>query len=112
MASEAFGKPDGDRCRAWLLSLNAAGAIVVAPDIADYEVRRELLRVGMASAVARLDQVRSTLLRDPITTAAMMRAAECWAFVRRAGVPTAAPTSLDADCILAAQASLLGGRAT
>ena len=36
-------------------------------------------------------------------------AAEFWALVRNAGVPTAHPHALDADCILAAQVMLLGG---
>ena len=46
---------------------------------------------------------------DPITTPAMRLAAEFWAVVRNAGLPTAHPHALDADCILAAQAFLLGG---
>jgi hypothetical protein len=39
----------------------------------------------------------------------MRQAAEFWAMIRRAGVPTAHPQALDSDCILAAQATLLGG---
>ena len=39
----------------------------------------------------------------------MRLAAEFWSQVRRAGLPTADPQALDADCILAAQATLLGG---
>ncbi|SIO04009.1 hypothetical protein SAMN05444166_2158 [Singulisphaera sp. GP187] len=89
--------------------MDAAGALIVVPESADYEVRRELLRIGIRSAVGRLDQVESVLVYDPLTTPAMRRAAEFWAFVRRSGVPTADPKALDADCILAAQTSLLGG---
>ncbi len=45
------GDPQGDALRAWLRALETVGADVVVPAIADYEVRRELLRVG---AVAKL----------------------------------------------------------
>ena len=109
LASKARGKPDGDRCRAWILALGVAGARVVVPEIADYGVRRELIRARKTTGLARLDRLEAGLTYDPITTAAMRRAAEFWALVRQAGLPTAAPLALDADCILAAQASLLGG---
>jgi predicted nucleic acid-binding protein len=109
LASKARRKPDADRCRAWLGVIAAAGARVVAPEIADYEVRRELLRVGATAGIARLDRLIAVLEYDPISTPAMRQAAELWATIRRTGVPTADPHALDADCILAAQASLLGG---
>jgi predicted nucleic acid-binding protein len=109
LASKPRGKPDGDACRAWLRTLDAAGVRLVVPEIADYEVRRELLRSGATAGIARLDRLASGLEYDPITTPAMRRAAELWALVRQAGTPTADPRALDADCILAAQASLLGG---
>jgi predicted nucleic acid-binding protein len=109
LASQARGKPDADRCRVWIDALEAAGVRVVAPEIADYEVRRELLRAGATAGVRRLDRLIGSLDYAPITTAAMRRAAEFWAIVRRGGVPTAHPHALDADCILAGQATLLGG---
>jgi predicted nucleic acid-binding protein len=109
LASQAHGKPDADRCRAWLGDLAAAGARVVAPEIADYEVRRELHRAGATMGIGRLDRLVAVLEFDPISTPAMRRAAELWAAVRRSGVPTAHPQALDADCIPAAQAALLGG---
>jgi predicted nucleic acid-binding protein len=46
----------------------------------------------------------------PVTTAAMLQAAEFWADLRRKGRPTAHHESLDADVILAAQAATLTGR--
>jgi predicted nucleic acid-binding protein len=109
LASKPRGKPDADTCRVWIRTLDAAGARVVVPEIADYEVRRELIRAGATAGVARLDLLESVLDYDPITTAAMRKAAELWAAVRNAGVATADRQSLDADCILAAQALLLGG---
>jgi predicted nucleic acid-binding protein len=109
LASKPRGKTDADRCRDWIRALDASGARIVALEIADYEVRRELFRAGATAGIARLDRLESALDYDPITTPAMRRAAEFWALARQTGVPTAAPHALDADCILAAQASLLGG---
>jgi predicted nucleic acid-binding protein len=108
LASQARGKPDADRCRAWLAAVAGAGARVVAPEIADYEIRRELLRAGATMGIVRLDRLLGALEFDPISTPAMRRAAELWATVRQSGIPTADPQALDADCILAAQAALLG----
>jgi hypothetical protein len=43
-----------------------------------------------------------------LTTDAIIKAAEFWAFARHTGVPTAAPDALDGDAILAGQASIAG----
>jgi predicted nucleic acid-binding protein len=82
---------------------------VFVPEAADYEVRRELLRVGATADIRRLDQVKAGLEYAAITTDVMLRAAELWAQARRAGRPTAAPDALDGDCILDAQAILAAG---
>jgi predicted nucleic acid-binding protein len=109
LASQAPGIAIADRCRRWIRDLDAAAVLVVVPEIADYEVRRELLRLGAAAGLRRLERLVSALFYDPITTPAMRLAAEFWSQVRRAGMPTADPQALDADCILAAQVALLGG---
>ena len=109
LASKPRGKPDGDRCRAWLTGIAAAGARVVVPEIADYEVRRELIRNNATAGLGRLDRLGRALEYAAITTAVMREAAELWAQARRAGIPTADPKALDGDCILAAQALLAGG---
>jgi predicted nucleic acid-binding protein len=80
---------------------------VVVPEIADYEVRRELLRAGRTTGVERLDALAVAIGLLPLTTAAMRKAAEFWAQARRAGRPTADDRALDADVILAAQATVL-----
>jgi hypothetical protein len=61
LAGKAPGNPDGDRCRAWLQALDAAQVRAVAPEIADYEVRRELLRRGATTGIIRLDRLESVL---------------------------------------------------
>lgn len=76
--------------------------------MADYEVRRELIRRGARAGLTRLDQLLLDSMYDPITTLIMRRAAEFWADLRRRGMPTAADSGLDADAILAAQADLIG----
>ena len=58
---------------AWLGQLLAGGVTVVIPEIADYEVRRELLRAGRSKGVRRLDDLKSTLNYLPITSEAMIR---------------------------------------
>ena len=47
--------------RAWLASLSAAGRQVFVPEVTDYEVRRELIRIQSHSALANSDAlVRGT----------------------------------------------------
>ncbi len=74
------------------------------PEISDYEVRRELLRSDRTLGLSRLDLLRKQLGFLPITSDAMLKAAELWAMVRKKGKPTAGDSELDADAILAAQA--------
>lgn len=95
-------------CSRWLAGILSAGARVIVPEIADYEVRRELVRAGKASSVARLDALAASTQYLPLTTAAMKKAAELWAMARQAGKPTASEHALDGDVILAAQALLHG----
>jgi predicted nucleic acid-binding protein len=91
-------------CRAWLASLRAAGRQVVVPEITDYEVRRELIRIQSLSALANRDALGALLEYLPLTTDAMRLAAALWAQARNAGQPTAPDPALDGDVILAAQA--------
>jgi predicted nucleic acid-binding protein len=109
MVSNPAGKPVNARCLAWARSLVAAGHRVIVPEIADYEVRRELLRAGKVPGLARLDLLKVAFYYAPLTTDVMARAAELWADVRRRGMPTAHPQALDGDAILAAQALMAAG---
>jgi len=93
----------------WLERLLRKGATVYVPEIADYEVRRELIRAGLQEGVKRLDRLKSVLNYLPINTEVMLKAAELWAEARNRGTPTADPKALDADVILAAQALQISG---
>ena len=99
--------PHAMACRQWVESLLLAGRRVVVPEIADYEVRRELIRINSLVALTNLDQLATQLEYLPLTTAAMRLAAELWAQARSAGQPTAPDPAIDADVILAAQATML-----
>ena len=93
----------------WLERVLREGAIVYIPEIADYEVRRELIRAGLQESVNRLDRLKAVLNYLPIDTEVMLKAAELWAQARKRGTPTADPKALDADVILAAQALQITG---
>jgi hypothetical protein len=109
-ASGRPGSPLPDQCRHWIDDLLARGVDVIVPEIADYEVRRELIRVGAYPSLHRLDQLVATgrLSYVPVTTVKWRRAAEFWADARARGVPTASRDALDADVILAACAATIG----
>lgn len=77
------------------------------PEIADYEVRRELIRSGKERGLGRLDALKGMLGYAPITTSVMLKAAEFWATARKMGRQSADDASLDADMILVAQTDAL-----
>ena len=95
-------------CNAWLDGLLARTVPVAVPEIADYEVRRELLRADKLRSIRALDVLKAGLLYIPLTTGMMLKSAELWAMARKQGKPTASPDALDGDAILAAQALVIG----
>ena len=99
-------------CRLWATSLATAGVRLLVPEIADYELRRELIRVNRQRGIAYLDQLETTGGYVPLTTAVMRRAAALWAQARQMGTPTAPNLALDGDVILAAQALVLAVQET
>lgn len=100
--------PQALACAQWLRTLVLAGTRVIVPEIADYEVRRELLRAGKPRGLALLDTLGSKSEFLPITTPAMREAARLWALARQQGQPTAGDKTIDGDMILAGQALMLG----
>lgn len=107
LASNPLGSPEANRCNMWVEALLLSGTFVAMPEIADYEVRRELLRANKIAGIRRLNMLKSSLRYIPLTTETMLRAARFWADARNRGKPTADDKALDGDVILAAQAVIL-----
>ena len=99
-----------DACLTWIADLTRAGCRIVVPEIADYEIRRELTRAKKTIGLQRLDAFNAARQDRyvPITTAAMLLAADLWAQARNVGIGTADIHALDGDVILVAQALGLG----
>lgn len=55
-------------CRTWVANLQVAGWRVILPEIADYEVRRELLHRNSVSGLANLDWLGGQLEYLPLNT--------------------------------------------
>ncbi len=83
-------------CAQWVQAIVTHGMRVIVPEIADYEVRRELVRANKVSGLARLDALARLLEYLPLTTAAMRQAALFWAQARQQGQPTADDKALAA----------------
>ena len=83
------------QCQRWAIDLAAAGVRIFVPEIADFEVRGELLRIGAAASLRRLDHVST--LDERLSTAVMVKAAGSCG--RRHGRREAdcAPDALDGD---------------
>src|SRR2546429_2890566 len=94
-------------CNLWLAGLLQQEIEVKIPEIADYEVRRELLRADKHQGLKRLDDLQNVIDYMPLTTQTMLKAAQFWAQVRKQGIPTADNKALDGDVILAAQAAII-----
>jgi predicted nucleic acid-binding protein len=92
----------------WAKDCGSAGHNLFIPEIVDYEVRRELLRSKKTSGLKILDTLQSDLTYVPLTTQAMLLAAELWAQTRQQGKPTSHDENIDVDVILAAQAMSCG----
>jgi predicted nucleic acid-binding protein len=73
-------------------------------EVADYELRRELIRIRATRSLARLDELARELRYVPVTTATWRSAANLWAWLRRTGKATASAHGLDGDVLIAAQA--------
>jgi len=96
--------------RGWLARVVIHHEILIS-EVADYELRRELLRIGSHHSLARLDELTRELSYVPMATSTWRAAAKLWATLRRGGIVTASPTALDGDVLIAAQAIAEGATA-
>ncbi|HEX5242102.1 MAG TPA: hypothetical protein VFW23_02485 [Tepidisphaeraceae bacterium] len=73
--------PSAMACREWVVRRLGDSDIFLVPEIADYEIRRELIRAGKAAGLARLNEFSSQVTGRylAITTTVMRQAAELWA---------------------------------
>jgi predicted nucleic acid-binding protein len=93
--------------KSWVRTLLQGGSRLGIPEIADYEVRRELLLARLQTSLSALNALQAELDYLQITTPVMREAASLWAEARQQGVATADRHALDGDVILAAIARLL-----
>lgn len=77
------------QCTEWFYSLLSKGVFILASEISDYEVRRELIRIK-SEGIKRLNDFRDTELIDflPLDTNIMQKAAYFWADARQNHIPT------------------------
>lgn len=83
-------------------------ATVYLPEVADFELRRELLRIPSVASLRELDRLPVEMEYVPLTTAILRDAAALWAGLWNTGRPLGTADSLGADVILAAQARAVG----
>lgn len=112
LAAQDVNKAEAQALRVAMVGWIQQGATVYIPEIADYEVRRELIRAGKAESLTRLDDLTQFATYLPLTTAHMREAARLWAHVRNLNLTTADKHALDGDVILCAQALSLGMAST
>jgi hypothetical protein len=84
----------------WLEPFLVPGTTVVIPGIADYELRRELQRMGNHESIRALDELGGVLRFLPLDKASMEKACEYWAHARNNHQATSSDTALDGDMIL------------
>lgn len=68
-----------------LAELEMAGVTILIPAVIDYEVRRELVRIGATAKLRQLERWRQRFAVLPVLEATWFRAAEFWALSRRMG---------------------------
>src|SRR4051812_26679306 len=83
LASRRRRTDESDQVVRWISRLLQRGANIIVPEIADFEVRRELMRAEKKRSIELLDALNERLEYLPLTTAAMRLASRFWADARK-----------------------------
>jgi hypothetical protein len=105
-----FTDPPAKKCNDWAASVVQSGHRLVLPRIIDYELRRELNRLGNVTSIARLDMLEDLAEMMEVDAPVLLVASHYWADARKMGVPTADRQHLDIDMILVGHASVMAQR--
>ncbi len=110
--STNFEKEEGKykqarECIYWFQNLLSRGAYVTVPDICDYEIRRELIRINSFESLDNLKGLRNVINFQELTFNVLTEAAEIWAIARNSNQPNKSIQNIDVDCIIAAHWRLL-----
>jgi hypothetical protein len=97
-------------CNEWAEIVARSGHRLVLPRIIDYEIRREIMRIGNLKSLARLDFFEATTDVMELDAYVLRAAANFWATARNLGVPTADRHHLDIDMILTGHAAVMAER--
>lgn len=92
-----------DDVRAWFASTVDTYDFLLS-EVADYELRRDLIRLGARRSLNRLDELGRELHYLPMSTPAWRSAAQLWAWVQRQPQNDLAAGGLDSHILIAAQA--------
>lgn len=92
----------------WFERMRRVGHVFVIPEIADYELRRELIRIK-STLLPRLDELAELdgFYYAPLSTPVMRLAADLWAEAWNERRATADRHALDGDATMGATARLL-----
>ncbi|MEM8640952.1 MAG: hypothetical protein AAGG51_19375 [Cyanobacteria bacterium P01_G01_bin.54] len=93
-------------CTEWFYKLLAKTYRIIIPDICDYELRCELLRIG-SQGVEKLNALRAVLDCHAVTFDVLDKAAEIWSESRAMSQPNTVRENIDVDCIVAAYCYIL-----
>lgn len=89
----------------WSVNLMTAGHRLIVPAIADFELRRELERMGSVRSIMALDAFNAAVPDRylPLTDYALKRAAKIWGQARNKGALPGDPKELNGDILITAQ---------